>query len=86
VDLFDKSKAIIRRGVQNEVPLATAKGKKILIGIDNLDNTYTPAAAAALMVPELAARGFTDVTYWYDSSVAADPTSLLLAPSAGTTA
>lgn len=86
VDLFDKSKAIIRRGVQNEVPLATAKGKKILVGIDNLDSTYTPAAAAALMVPELAARGFTNVTYWYDSSVAADPTSLLLAPSAGAAA
>lgn len=81
VDLLARSKDVIRRGVQNELPIASARSQKILVGIRSLDSIYTPTASAALMVPELAARGFANVTYWYDSSASSDATSLLLAPS-----
>lgn len=83
VTLEADSKTIINRLQGKTQTLAQARGRRIVVSIGNItaNSSLAPAARSAIIVKEFQNAGFTDVQYFYTSSVG-DTAAELLAPSA----
>lgn len=83
--LYTKSVQIIRRALQSEHSLAEAKTLPIVFGLSSYTTTLgsplNNGTAQALAIRELVDNGFTNVTYWRETSMAGDTAAAILAPS-----
>jgi hypothetical protein len=78
-DLEAKSKTVLDRAAANEFNLATAKTKKILIGVSWTD-TVSHSLHTASVVALLGQLGFTNIVYWATNGLGISKGADLLAP------
>jgi hypothetical protein len=81
--LLTDSQAVVNRLQGQTQTLAQAQGRRVLVCIGNTtaNSSLGPAARSAILVKELQDAGFTDVQYFYATSVG-DTAAEQLAPSA----